>query len=91
MTIYDGQVSCSLTESKVFEVLKDQIRRVNELFSPQTYFLSHDEIRVANWSEPELASGRTARRELNGHAAIANKLGDKKRTIFIASSAARWR
>jgi hypothetical protein len=53
-----------LTEPKVFEVLKDQIRRVNELFSPRTYFLSHDEIRVANWSEPEMASGRTAGEQL---------------------------
>ncbi len=30
----------------------------------QTYFLSHDEIRVANWNEPERASGRTAGQQL---------------------------
>jgi len=64
VTIYDGQVPCSLTEPKVFEVLEDQVRRVKELFSPRSYFLSHDEIRVANWSKPEMDSGRTAGQQL---------------------------
>jgi hypothetical protein len=60
VTIYDGQVPCSLTEPKVFEIVEDQVRRVNELFQPKTYFLSHDEIRVAGWSEPETASGKSS-------------------------------
>lgn len=64
VTIYDGQVPCSLTEPKVFEILEDQIRRVDKLFQPKTYFLSHDEIRVANWSEPERKAGLTAGRQL---------------------------
>ncbi len=64
VTIYDGQVPCSLTEPKVFEIIEDQVRRVQKLFEPQTYFLSHDEIRVANWSEPERASGKTAGQQL---------------------------
>lgn len=64
VTIYDGQVPCSLTEPKVFEILEDQVRRVQKLFEPRTYFLSHDEIRVANWSEPERASGMTAGQQL---------------------------
>ena len=36
------------------------------------YFLSHDEIRVANWSEPERASGRTAGQQLaeRGHSQV---------------------
>jgi hypothetical protein len=64
VTIYDNQVPCSLTEPKVFEIVEDQIRRVEKLFEPQRYFLSHDEIRVANWSEPERASGKTAGQQL---------------------------
>lgn len=64
VTIYDNQVPCSLTEPKVFEIVEDQVRRVQKLFEPQTYFLSHDEIRVANWSEPERASGKTAGQQL---------------------------
>ena len=64
VTIYDNQVPCSLTEPKVFEIVEDQVRRVQKLFEPQTYFLSHDEIRVANWSEPDRASGKTAGQQL---------------------------
>jgi hypothetical protein len=67
VTIYDGQVPCSLTELAVFDVLEDQVRRVEKLFAPRTYFLSHDEIRVANWSEPERASGRSAGEQLAGN------------------------
>ncbi len=64
VTIYDGQVPCSLTEPKVFEIVEDQVRRVHKLFNPKIYFLSHDEIRVANWSDPERASGKSAGEKL---------------------------
>ena len=64
VTIYDNQVPCSLTEPKVFEIVEDQVRRVQKLFEPQTYFLSHDEIRVANWSEPDRASDKAAGQQL---------------------------
>jgi hypothetical protein len=43
------QVTCCLSEPKVYAILRDQIRRVNDLLHPKTFFLSHDEIRVANW------------------------------------------
>ncbi len=45
------QVVCCLTERKVYELLRDQARRVNELFRPRTFFMTHDEIRVANWCQ----------------------------------------
>ncbi len=60
VTIHDNQVPCSLTDPKVFEIVEDQVRRVEKLFSPKTYFLSHDEIRVANWSEPEQQAAKPA-------------------------------
>jgi hypothetical protein len=60
VTIYDGQVTCCLAEPKVFAVLEDQVRRVEKLFSPKTYFMSHDEIRVANWCDACRKDGRTA-------------------------------
>jgi hypothetical protein len=44
-----SQVMCCLSEPKLNEILRDQARRVNELFHPRTFFMSHDEIRVANW------------------------------------------
>ena len=67
VTIYDGQVPCSLTEPKVFEIVEDQVRRVNDLFQPKTFFLSHDEIRVAGWSEPEMAGGKSSGELLAGN------------------------
>jgi len=38
-----------LIERAVFDVLREQARRVNDLFKPKTFFMLHDEIRVANW------------------------------------------
>jgi hypothetical protein len=44
-----SQVMCCLSEPKLDQILRDQARRVNDLFHPRTFFMSHDEIRVANW------------------------------------------
>ena len=46
---HGSQVMCCLSEPKLYEILRAQARRVNELFQPKTFFMSHDEIRVANW------------------------------------------
>jgi hypothetical protein len=53
------QVMCCLTDAKVDELLRDQARRVNELFRPKTFFMAHDEIRVANWCQTCRATGKT--------------------------------
>jgi hypothetical protein len=53
------QVMCCLTEPKVYDLLRDQARRVNELFHPTTFFMSHDEIRVAGWCRACQATGKT--------------------------------
>jgi hypothetical protein len=37
------------SERKTYDILRDQVRRVDALFRPRTYFMSHDEIRVLNW------------------------------------------
>ncbi|HZZ72930.1 MAG TPA: hypothetical protein VFE24_11815 [Pirellulales bacterium] len=60
VTIYDNQVACSLSDPKVFEIAEEQVRRVDKLFSPRRYFLSHDEIRVANWSAQDEKAGLSA-------------------------------
>jgi hypothetical protein len=44
-----SQVMCCLSEPKMEQILRDQARRVNDLYHPKTFFMSHDEIRVANW------------------------------------------
>ncbi len=60
VTIYDEQVPASLTDPRVFELVRDQLQRVDKLLKPQRYFLSHDEIRVANWSADETRAKETA-------------------------------
>src|SRR5262249_49476381 len=55
--IYGYQVNCSLTDPKVFELLKDQARRGKAVFKPKTWFMSQDEIRGAGWDK--LGEGKT--------------------------------
>ncbi|MGC9320138.1 MAG: hypothetical protein ACP5KN_19050, partial [Armatimonadota bacterium] len=47
--IHRSQVTCCLSEPEVYEILADQVRQVEEMLQPRSYFMSHDEIRVANW------------------------------------------
>jgi hypothetical protein len=60
VVVHSDQVACCLGDEKVFAVVEDQVRRVKDLFSPKTYFLSHDEIRVANWCLACNREGRSA-------------------------------
>lgn len=46
---HGSQIMCCLSEPKVYDLLRDQVRRVNELLKPKTFFMSHDEIRVVGW------------------------------------------
>jgi hypothetical protein len=48
---HGSQIMCCLSEPKLQAVLLDQARRVNALFHPKTFFMSHDEIRFANWCQ----------------------------------------
>lgn len=48
---HEYQVMSCLTEPKVYELLKDQAKRVTTLFEPRTVFMQHDEIRVAGWCD----------------------------------------
>jgi hypothetical protein len=47
--VHGEQMMCCLSEEKVYDLLRDQIKRVHELLKPKTYMMSHDEMRVANW------------------------------------------
>jgi hypothetical protein len=48
---HGSQVMCCLSEPKVYELLRDQAARIDDLFHPKTVLMSHDEIRVANWCQ----------------------------------------
>jgi hypothetical protein len=51
VTVYDGQVAACMSEPKTYELLKDEAKRLHAAFGAKAYFMSHDEIRVANWDE----------------------------------------
>ena len=53
------QVMCCLSEPKVYDLLRDQARRVEALLHPKTFFLSHDEVRVVNWCRACRSRGLT--------------------------------
>lgn len=57
--IHGFQVACDLSDPKVFDILADQVKRVNDLFAPRTWFLSHDEIRVTGWDRDAEESKKT--------------------------------
>ncbi len=47
--VHGSQIMACPSEEKTYELLRDQARRVNELFRPKSFFMSHDEVRVLNW------------------------------------------
>jgi hypothetical protein len=53
------QLMCCLSDPQVYDRLRDQAKRVNELLRPTTFFMSHDEIRVAGWCRDCEKSGKT--------------------------------
>jgi hypothetical protein len=54
-----GQTMICPSEPKTWEILRDQARRLQALFSPKAYLLSFDEIRVLNWDESCRRRGQT--------------------------------
>jgi hypothetical protein len=48
---HGSQIMCCLSEPELEAILRDEARRVNALFHPRTFFMSHDEIRLANWCQ----------------------------------------
>jgi hypothetical protein len=47
--VLGSYAACCLSEPKVYDLLRDQARRVDALYHPKTFFMQHDELRVANW------------------------------------------
>jgi len=51
VTVNQDQVMICPSEPKTVEVLRDEARRVHQLWGAKTYFMMHDEIRVLGWDE----------------------------------------
>ena len=48
IVVYDDRVNSCLSEPKVFEEWAAEVKQANERLHPKAFFMSHDEIRVAN-------------------------------------------
>ncbi|MDQ1266197.1 MAG: C-terminal target protein, partial [Bacteroidota bacterium] len=48
-TIYDGQVTASMSEPKVYDIIERELKILDSIVKPKTYFMNHDEIRMMNW------------------------------------------
>jgi hypothetical protein len=68
VTVMDGQVMICPSEPRTLELLRDEARRIHELFGNRAFFLSHDEIRVLNQDEA------CRRRKLDAGALLAENL-----------------
>lgn len=44
-----GQVMICPSEPKTVQLLRDQAKRLHQIFHAKAYFMSHDEMRVCNW------------------------------------------
>jgi len=79
------QVMCCLSEPKLEVILKDQAKRLNELFHPRTFFMSHDEIRVANWCQAcrsrNLSPGELLAENARQCTAILKSVNPKARVV----------
>lgn len=47
--IYEDRLTSCISEPKIFEDWREEVRRADELLSPAAFFMSHDEMRVMNW------------------------------------------
>lgn len=48
MVVYEDRVNSCLSEPKIFEEWEAEVKQANERLHPKAFFMSHDEIRVAN-------------------------------------------
>jgi hypothetical protein len=46
--VYEDRVTSCLSEPKIFEDWRDEVKRTEELLRPAAFFMSHDELRVMN-------------------------------------------
>ncbi|MFB3879866.1 MAG: carbohydrate binding domain-containing protein [Armatimonadota bacterium] len=51
VVIGDWQIMCCLSDPKVYDILRQQVQRVEDLLHPSAFFMQHDEIRVGNWDK----------------------------------------
>jgi hypothetical protein len=48
LVVYEDRITSCLSEPKIFELWRDEVKRVNDLLHPAGFLMSHDELRVMN-------------------------------------------
>ena len=48
LVVYEDRVTSCLSEPKIFETWRQEVKRADELFHPAGFLMSHDELRVMN-------------------------------------------
>jgi len=48
ITVYEDRITSCISEPKIFEDWREEVKRANELLHPTAFLMSHDEMRVMN-------------------------------------------
>ena len=54
-----GQMSVSLCEPKVYDIIRDEVKWMKENVQPDMYFMCYDEMRFGGWDDACVATGKT--------------------------------
>jgi hypothetical protein len=82
VSVYEEQVTASLTHPKVYEVVEKQAASVHKALSPKGYFLGYDEIRVGGWSGDKRTPGELLAESVRKTVAIVRKTNPNAHVFF---------
>lgn len=82
ITIHSGQAMICPSESKTVDLLREQARRMEEIFHAKAYFMNHDEIRVLGRDEA------CAARKLDAGALVADNVRTCQKILHETSPGA---
>jgi hypothetical protein len=81
--VYYDQVSISLEDPAVFDIMDRQMRKMHQVWNASAYFMAYDEIRVGGWEvQPHgahLTPGQLLARNVQVATAIAHKYAPRAR------------
>jgi hypothetical protein len=82
VSVYEEQVTASLTHPKVYEVVGKQVESVHKALSPKGYFLGYDEIRVGGWSGDKRTPGELLAESVRKTVGIVRKTAPNATVFF---------
>jgi hypothetical protein len=72
--IYGHQVTCSLVDPKVFDLFREQMKWIKDLWNAPTYVMVYDEIRIGGWEEQPGGTNYSTAELLGRHIAKAYEI-----------------